>query len=361
MNESILEAFQENLTLDPQRIQQMLGNVTTKDVRNVLMENSDVFQVNQRIERVKNYRKYQTYHVGELVQIDLMFLDSPRNTSQKILMEGGYRYLLIAVDTFTRYLQAVPVKTKGAGEVAAAVEKAVKHLRDAYYGGVERLYHFKLLADSGSEFNRVSTIPNSTLLRSKSKHGASIAERYILEIRNKVRILKGGHPVTKLSVEELEKVVAVINDAPKPTISSQGYSAKEMLYGVNKSPDKLIPIHPEPSENQGYQGFKLPLGGYCRIVNYDEKDGKIFVKKSVFNNYTSKIFSIAERSLDAVQNIPIYGLVSLDGSYASDTTWYEEELLWIPTDYVKALSEEERDYHEDFTQEEVKTYRLVLN
>jgi hypothetical protein len=193
------------------------------------------------------------------------------------------------------------------------------------------------------------------LLRSKSKHGASIAERFILEIRNKVRILKGGHATTVLTLDELQQVVDVINNAPKPAVSSQGHSATELLENPTKQPDRLIPIHPEPED------YKLPLGGYCRVINYEEKDGKIFVKKSVYNNYTSKIFSIAERSLDGVQNIPLYGIVSLDGGYRSATTWYEEELLWVPTEYVKGLSLEERDYHEEFTPEELKTYRLVLN
>ena len=369
--EAVLQAFKANLTLDPQRLKEILAKepynlpgITTKQIRSVLENHSDVFQANQRIERVKNYRKYQTYHVGELVQIDLMFLNSPRNTAQQIRLEGSSaRYLVVAVDTFSRYLQVVPVKTKSAVEVATALASIVKHLRDLYYGGVERLYHFKLLADSGAEFSpsRIGElIKNCSLLRSKSKHGASIAERYILEIRNKVRVMKGGHSVTSLTVEELQSVVDVINNAPKTVISSQGHTAEEILTTA-VTPDKLIPIHPEPDEDQGFQGYKLPLGGYCRVVNYAEKDGKIFVKKSAYNNYTSKIFSIAERSLDGVQNIPIYTIVSLEGTYISTTTWYEEELLWVPTEYVKGLNLEERDYHEDFSQEELKTYRLVLN
>jgi hypothetical protein len=73
--------------------------------------------------------------------------------------------------------------------------------------------------------------------------------------------------------------------APKSVVSSQGYSATELLEGWEKAPDKLIMIHQEPI------GFKMELRSYCRTLNYEEKDGRIFVKKSVFNNYTSKIFS----------------------------------------------------------------------
>jgi hypothetical protein len=158
----------------------------------------------------------------------------------------------------------------------------VKHLRDAYYGGVERLYHFKLLADDGTEFSpsRIGeVIKNCSLLRSKSKHGASIAERFILEIRNKVRILKGGHATTVLTLDELQQVVDVINNAPKHAVSSQGYSATELLENPATTPDKLIPIHPEPED------YKLPLGGYCRVINYEEKDGKI-LSRNLFTTIT---------------------------------------------------------------------------
>lgn len=81
-----------------------------------------------------------------------MFLNSPRNTNQKVILEGGCNYLLVAIDTFSRFLQVVPVKTKGAIEVANAIAKVVNFLRDTYYGGLD-YYQFKLLADDGKEFS----------------------------------------------------------------------------------------------------------------------------------------------------------------------------------------------------------------
>lgn len=359
----ILEVFQENLTMNPARIRELLPEkVPVSEIKKVLAENSETFQKNQKIERVQRYRQYQTYHVGEILQCDLMFLNSPRNTNQKILLEKGkFLYALVAIDTHTRYLQVIPLKTKGSIEVAQAIAKAVNFLRDAYYGGLKH-YRFKILADDGREFSqeRISAaVSNVELLRSKSKHGASIAERAILEVRNKIRLLKGlqGNTTAQvnLSLAELEKVVKVINDAPKASVSHDKHSATEMLFGWDKAPDKLIQVYPEI---EGEAAFKLPLGGYCRIVNYSEKDGRVFVKKSAYNNYTSKIFSIAERSLDGIQNIPIYTLVSLDGNYRLETTWYEEELLHVPTSFVAALSNEERDEHENFSQEEIKTFRI---
>jgi hypothetical protein len=124
---AILDAFREHLTLDPQRLKALIAEdfpgASVESIRKVLENHSDVFQVNQRVKRVKNYRKYQTYHVGELVQVDLMFLNSPRNTSQQILLENGFRYLVVGVDTFTRYLQVVPVKTKGQSRLLLLLPK----------------------------------------------------------------------------------------------------------------------------------------------------------------------------------------------------------------------------------------------
>lgn len=49
----------------------------------------------------------------------------------------------------------------------------------------------------------------------------------------------------KLRLKELDEVIKVINDAPKNTISSDGYSSNQIIYGWDKSPDKLIPVYPE--------------------------------------------------------------------------------------------------------------------
>ena len=192
---------------------------------------------------------------------------------------------------------------------------------------------------------------NTTLIRTHSKHGASLAERYIRTLRDKIRIATNGR--NKLTLEELYKIVDRINDDTKGTISSTGYSATEMVEGWDQKPDKNIKIWPEPDD------YKFPLGSYVRIVNYGEKFDRVFVKKSAFANYTEKIYSIYERSLDSIQNIPIYTVVSLDGNFISGRLWYEEELLGIPTEYVRTLTNEERDEHEDFTAEEVKVFGLT--
>lgn len=347
MEAVIKDRFKEVLSLDTKLLAKQTG-AKPKEVHETLMTESEDFQRNQKIHRVTKMRSYGAKNFGELVHGDLMFLSTPTNSAQSIRI-GTWKYLVVTVDVYSRLLTVRPVKSKRATEVGAALTEILQEMRDKYYNGSD-YFRFKLLVDGGTEFSQGTIGPNTELLRSHSKHGASIAERYIRTLRDKIRILTGGK--NTLSLEDLYRVVDIINESSKGTISSQGFSANEITEGWDKKPDKVIKVYPEP------ETYKYPLGSYVRIVNYGEKFDRVFVKKSAFNNYTAKIFSIYERSLDLIQNIPLYTVVSIDGGYISNRTWYEEELLEIPTEFVRKMSNEERDEHEDFTAEEIKVFKL---
>ena len=343
--ETVKEKFEELLTLDKHKLAKATGVPVTK-VHETLMESSEAYQRNQAVKSVKKMRGYQVYNFGSLVHVDLMFLSTPTNSTQHVVIDS-WKYLVITVDVYSRLLTVRPTKTKRASEVGAALREIVQEMRERYYNGAD-YFPFKLLVDGGTEFSQNTLGENTTLIRTHSKHGASLAERYIRTLRDKIRIAGRN----KLSLEELYKIVDRINDDAKGTISSKGYSATEMVDGFDKKPDKNIKVWPEPED------YKFPLGSYVRIVNYGEKFDRVFVKKSAFSNYTEKIYSIYERSLDTIQNIPVYTVVSLDGNFISGHLWYEEELLGIPTDYVRKMTNEECDVHEDFTSEEVKVFQL---
>lgn len=349
METIVKDKFKEILSLDTNLLAEKTG-LKPKEVHQSLMEESEDFQRNQKIRRVKNMRSYSANNFGELIQADLMFLSTPTNSAQTVKITGTqFKYAVIAVDVWSRMLFVRLVRSKRSSEVGAALNEIFKEMRDKYYNGSD-YFKFKLLVDGGTEFSQSTLDKNVALIRSHSKYGASIAERYIRTLRDKIRLLTGA--TNALTQDQFFQVVETINEASKSTVSTPGYSAKEIVEGWNMKPDKIIKVHPEPDT------YRYPLGGYVRIVNFGEKFDRVFVKKSAFNNYTAKIFSIYERSLDQIQNIPLYTVVSLDGNYISKRVWYEEELLWIPTSYVRKLTNDERDEHEDFTPEELKVFQL---
>jgi hypothetical protein len=72
-----------------------------------------------------------------------MFIKSPRNTNQEILVkdeEGeDNHYVLILVDTYSRYVWAYPVKTKSAKKIIKLITTTVAFIRDFFYtvGSIE--------------------------------------------------------------------------------------------------------------------------------------------------------------------------------------------------------------------------------
>src|SRR5690606_27231016 len=98
--------------------------------------------------------------VGQLIHVDLMFLNSPRNTAQNIVIDD-YRYLLIAVDTYSRFLMIYLLKSKEREEVTQKIEEMIKFIKDSYLNGdpFNRMY-INILSDKGGEFKNIKLEEN---------------------------------------------------------------------------------------------------------------------------------------------------------------------------------------------------------
>lgn len=357
--ESILEAFHDKksgLTTNIQKLKEKnpeLRGISNEEIKEVLLENSDEFQRNQKVKSVELYRSYKADYVGQLIHMDLMFLASPRNTNQQIVIkdgEIGYHYLLLAVDTYSRYLMVYLTRTKSMKEVNEGVTKIIKSFRDIYYEGYDEI-QFTVLTDAGKEFSTKLIEANGYTRHfiSKNKHGAVIAENYIYKIRDKLRYLKKSYDVY-ISKKDLESIVENINQDVNSSISNK-VSPYDIMFKLKEPEKELKRLDPnlEP---------KIIVGSYVRLLNYYEKFDRIFVKKSAYHNYTEKIFSVYKIDMDSHQNIFIYSICSIDGNYILERSFYENELLEIPVNFVRNLDDSERDSNEDFTQEEVKIYKI---
>jgi hypothetical protein len=359
--EKIIKAFtstKTGLTNNIVKLKQKnpeLKTFTNTQIDDVLMKESKMYQRNKTSKKVRQYISYKAHYVGELIHMDLMFLASPRNTKQKVTVidevnskANKYQYLLILVDTFSRYLMIGLVKSKKAEEVGHKVIEIVNHLREVYYHS-DTTVKFKLLCDNGTEFSKAlieKELENTELIRSKNKYGAVIAENYIFKLRSKLRYMNALED--EITVEELRNAVDNINNEINQAVSKTNTPNEIVMEDEMPDVKNKIVKYREP----------IPVRSIVRIVNYYEKYGRIFIKKSMYNNWSDKVFSVLENGLDSLNNIWKYKLCSIDANKVLDMYFYESELLVIPSEYVTNLSDE--DYHAQclFNNEEENLFKI---
>ena len=175
----------------------------------------------------------------ELVSID--FLKLEKST-------GGYEYILLVVDHFTRYAQAFPSKNKSA-------LTAAKHLFNDFI--LKFGLPARILSDQGTEFNNklfrelenfCGVVKNRTTPYHPQTNG--LCERMNSTLLQMLRTLaESQKPNWNLYVHQL---VSAYNAT---THSSTGYSPHFLLFG--REPilplDLILPSHPRPKEKLGKQ------------------------------------------------------------------------------------------------------------
>ena len=90
----------------------LLSSITYKDVKEFL-ERQESFQAK------KNYRSFNSYvakHKLEEIQIDIA------DFTESAAVNNGFRYCFIAVDVFTKFCHAVPIKDKKRWESIRAMK-----------------------------------------------------------------------------------------------------------------------------------------------------------------------------------------------------------------------------------------------
>lgn len=127
----------------------------------------------------KNFgrRKYSMHGIADTIQMDLIEM---QNFKRKNL---GYRYILIAIDVFSKKAYAEPLKDKTAKNVAEAMENIFKHV-----GQHIRNLH----TDQGKEFfngtvkRLLAQYENINHYYTYSGKKAMIIERLIRTIKRKI-------------------------------------------------------------------------------------------------------------------------------------------------------------------------------
>lgn len=152
----------------------------------------------------KNFerRKYSMRGIADTLQADLI------DMQQFAQVNHGYRYILIAIDVFSKRAYAIPLKNKTAKSTVDAMEKILRQV-----GQPIRNLH----TDNGKEFfnNAMKRLlvqyGNINHYSTQSVKKASIVERLIRTIKRKL-YMRFSLQSTKKWDTKLEKVIQIYNN-----------------------------------------------------------------------------------------------------------------------------------------------------
>ena len=124
--------------------------------------------------KITEYRKVLSNHINQYFSIDLVEMQEYENDNM------GYKYILFAVDVYSRYAFAEPLKSKSGAEVASALQKIINKASSP---------PDKLWSDLGKEFynKNVDSLRNKYNIGIYSTFGkahSSIVERFNKTIKN---------------------------------------------------------------------------------------------------------------------------------------------------------------------------------
>lgn len=337
IRELIISAFndkEKGLTKNPALLKQknpQLYTIPNETITSVLGE---TYNRDGAVKRIQKYSSYRANFVGEILHADLMFINSPRNTKQQILIDD-HRYVLIIVDTYSRYLWVALLKDKNSEKISQILHSIVNTIKMNYYAGDNDI-KYKILTDSGKEFSsRLINTTNVTHIISKNPRGAALAESAILKIRTKIKYLNKN--IRTLSINDFSSIVKNINVESRAINVMNGEEIPK-IKSVPGDKDKEL----------------LQQGDYVRVV----VEKGIFDKKSSLDNFSDAIFIVYDSQYDALNKIYRYIIGSLNGQWISKRKWYKEELKEIPFHFIQKENELKKEKLSEFTKEEVKLFHL---
>jgi transposase InsO family protein len=312
-----------------------LWGIPAKTIRTILDNNITIYNRNNSKIHAKERIRYRADYVGQLLHADLAFVASPRNTTQQVLIkdENGEdnRYVLVIVDTYSRYVWAYPLKTKSAATVTKKITKTIAFIREFFYGGYAGL-RFTVLTDAGTEFSTKALEAIPLVKHKVARVHAALAEAAIYRFRTKLKYHdRGEGPKRKLDNKVFLQLIRSLNlDS-----SADAIFEKEAL-----PPDPPEPKAPEV-------GPTFAQGDLVRV----KREGQLFEKKSSLSTFGEQVLVVAGSLWFPLDRVWVYFLVTPDGEHLSSRKWVESELSRVP--FKLGIAEEQ-----SFTKDEKKLLGL---
>ena len=199
---SIAETFKD--------AKKVLNSITYNDVKEFLER--------QKSRQTKPYRGFNSYVAHEpLQEIQIDIADFTRSVKEN----EGYRYCFVAVDVFTKFCHAVPIKDKKRFESIRAMTEVLNTI-----GNMQQIYH-----DNEGSWN------TPEFIRLLNKHGVTqiitsspppFAERMVQTLKNMIHTRLDGLDMTEENwVDMLQPVLKKYNNTKHSTTNMTPHDAKK--------------------------------------------------------------------------------------------------------------------------------------
>lgn len=232
----------------------------------------------------------------------------------------GFKYILLAIDCFSRFAYSQPLTTKQGQIVANALEKIL----DEAESRIDRTVK-KLQTDQGLEFYNkhvrdLLKARHIQLFSTKSPTKAQMVERLIRTLRSRQERYN-THKGERRWVESFPKFVASYNKMKHSSLNNLSPAQ------INLSNEKQTWLHLYGDtffKTASKQNLSLKIGDPVRLSKR-----KMLFEKSYYQNYTDEIFFISHISKSTRPTA--YRLTDIDGQ-PIEGVFYKEELSPIRFD-----------------------------
>lgn len=271
----------------------------------------------RRVNFKRNF--YNLDNINDQLQADLMDLDSLKDDND------GFRYVLLVIDAFSRYVRVRPLKTKTAREVLTAFKEIIGELEYP---------PLNIVTDHGGEFFNKSF---ESYCKSKGiKHYAPGSDTFKAAIAERaIRTFK-GIMFKALTARLSYRYIDILQDVAKSMNARKNRS-------INRAPIEVTPNNvfevwafvqeQRRKEKSRHEKHLLKPGDFVRV----SKNKNSMMDKGFLPNYTDEIFKIIQRIPKKPR--PIYKLEDYKGEKIKEG-WYKEELQ-------KVMKNEETLYRVD--------------
>lgn len=244
------------------------SGVTPKKTKDWLMK-QDTYTLHKPIRRNFPRRKVLAFGIGELMQCDLL------DVSKYAKQNKNFRFILTAIDVFSKKGYAIPIKKKNADALVEAFKKLFKKAKNI----------INLQSDEGGEFyaTKVKSLFKDRKIHhysSFSNHKASVVERFNRTLRGRLHRLF-THRGSYKYIDVLDKILNAYNNSFHRSIGlSPNQVTPELEPLIFK---RLYNFHPVTK-------YAFDIGDQVRIT----KERKTF-EQAYIPNWSNEVFTIYKR------------------------------------------------------------------
>lgn len=277
------------------------GKYDTSDVVDWL-QSQDSYNSHKLVKRRFPRRPYNIYNIDDVWETDICDMKKLKNYND------GYAYILVCIDTLSKYVFTEPLRDKSAQSVADAIQRILGR------SGIRR--PLVLQSDKGGEFmgaktQKVLRQENILFRETKNDVKASVIERFLRTLKERIwRYFT--HKRSHRYIDVLDKIVYSYNNAQHSAIKMTPASVN--FYNAREARGNLLKRYATKREKR----CKYKIGDLVRI----SEEKKVF-DKSYEGKWTTEIFKIVR--ISTTRNPVVYYLHDLAGE-PIDCFFYEEEL-----------------------------------